>query len=173
MDIASITESQSCGGVKLIVVVKDAGSKLEGYYTMTKMEDAWKGVVEFIEEHKPHLVDRRAFIEGKLVIKPDGDRGAFGPIFKEKLQLQGYILDASAPNQPNENNSEAAIGRMKRKATTLIEAKSIPAKYFPLVLKYIAQLKNVMPSTGNSNSMSAYEMVTGLRISRKNSTDMA
>ena len=50
---------------------------------------------------------------------------------------------------------------VKRKTLTLLEAKCLPKKFFPLAMKYVSQSSNMMPSRSHERNISPYTYVTG------------
>ena len=70
--------------------------------------------------------------KGMLKIKPDGEKGAFGKEFAKVANEFGYKIDPSLPGCPDENQAEWSVHEVKRKTLTLLEAKCLPKKFFPL-----------------------------------------
>ena len=162
-DVAVITESEALDGMKYIVCFREAPGQLRGYYAMRSLREAAEKLELFLEEHVPNVQDRGAFEKGLLIVKPDGDKGAFGKAFKESAAKFGYIVKPSLPNQPDENQAEWAVNEVKRRATCLLEANCLPKTCFPLVLRYISQIACFSPSASHDGYMSPYEYVTGGR----------
>ena len=137
--------------------IKSLGRDVIGLFT----KDVAAEFKRFLDDHIPHVKDRRAFEQKLTKVKPDGEKGAFGEEFEKVAGDFGYIMDPSLPRQPWENTAETAVNEAKRKALTLIEANALPTKYFTLALRYISQMANLMPCTGHDNYQSAYQYVTG------------
>ena len=162
-DVAVITESEALDGMRYIVCFREAPGQLRGYYAMRSLKDAAEKLELFLEEHIPNVQDRGALEKKLMVVKPDGDKGAFGKAFKESAAKFGYIVKPSLPNQPDENQAEWAVNEVKRRATCLLEANCLPKTCFPLVLRYISQIACFSPSASHDGYMSPYEYVTGGR----------
>ena len=69
-----------------------------------------------------------------MKIKPDGEKGAFGKEFAKVANEFGYKVDPSLPGCPDEKQAEWSVNEVKRKALTLLEAKCLPKRFFPLAL---------------------------------------
>ena len=91
-----------------------------------------------------------------LKIKPDDEKGAFGKEFAKVANEFGYKVDSSLPGCPDENQAECSVNEVNRKTLTLLEAKCLPRKFFPLALKYISQSSNMMPSRSHERNISSY-----------------
>ena len=61
------------------------------------LKDAATEFKRFLEDHIPHVKDRRAFEQKLTKVKPDGEKGAFGEEFEKVADDFGYIMDPSLP----------------------------------------------------------------------------
>ena len=167
-DVAFITATEAAGGMRYIVCFREAPGQLRGYYAIKELSEAAGKFEEFLKEHFPNVSDRGAMEKHLLLVKPDGELGAFGEAFANVGKDYGYQVAPSLPRSPDENQAEWAVNEVKRKATTLLEENCLPTTCFPLVLKYISQIACFSPSGSHKNHMSPYEYVTdGRKISLK------
>ena len=167
-DVAVITKSEAGEGMNYIVCFREAPGQLRGYYAIKSLGEAADKFGEFLKDHFPNVADRGAMEKHQLLVKPDGDLGAFGAEFANVGKDFGYQVSPSLPRTPDENQAEWAVNEVKRKATTLIEENCLPKTCFPLVLRYISQLACFSPSQSHKDFMSPYEFVTdGRKISLK------
>ena len=144
-DIGMISDEEACGGLRNIVCFREYKGKLRGYYPVDTLADVPKMLNLFLREHFHQVTDIRAMEKGLLIIKPDGDLGAFGKEFERVAQSFGYKVDPSLPETPSMNQSEWSVNEVKRRATALIEHNCLPKQYFPLVLHYISQMACLSP----------------------------
>ena len=162
-DAGTIADVDACGGMKAILVFREKPGDLRGFYAVEKVSEAPACLRLFLEEHLTEVVDRRAIEKGLSKIKPDGEKGAFGKDFAKVANEFGYKVDPSPLGCPDENQAEWSVNEVKRKALTLLEAKCLPKKFFPLALTYVSQSSNMMPSRSHERNISPYTYVTGKR----------
>ena len=162
-DAGSIGGEDACGGMKTVIVFREKPGDIRGFYAVSTVKEAAECFRSFLEEHlqEVHVVDRRAIEKGLLKIKPDGEKGAFGKEFRKVASEFGYQVDPSLPGCPEENLAKWGINEVKRKTLTLLEANSLPKKFFPLAMRYVSQMSNMMPSRSHEKNMSPYTYVTG------------
>ena len=160
-DAGTIADVDACGGMKTIIVFREKPGDLRGFYAVEKLSESPACLRSFLEEHLTEVIDRRAIEKGLLKIKPDGEKGAFGKEFAKVANEFGYKVDPSLPGCPDENQAEWSVNEVKRKTLTLLEAKCLPKKFFPLALKYVSQSSNMMPSRSHERNISPYTYVTG------------
>ena len=160
-DAGTINDTDACGGMKTIIVFREKPGDIRGFYAVEKVSEAPACLRSFLEEHLTEVVDRRAIEKGLLKLKPDGEKGAFGKEFARVANEFGYKIDPSLPGCPDENQAEWSVNEVKRKTLTLLEAKCLPKKFFPLAMKYVSQSSNMMPSRSHERNISPYTYVTG------------
>ena len=97
-DIGTINAGDGCGGLVDIVCYRESPGKIRGYYPVETLADVPKMLNLFLKEHFHQVKDRRAMEKGLLIIKPDGDLGAFGKEFERVAQSFGYkVLFCACP----------------------------------------------------------------------------
>ena len=119
-DVAVITATEASGGMQYIVCFREAPGQLRGYYAMKELSEAAGKFGEFLKEHFPNVSDRGAMEKHLLLVKPDGELGAFGEAFADVGKDYGYQVAPSLPRTPDENQAEWAVNEVKRRATTLL-----------------------------------------------------
>ena len=160
-DAGTIADVDACGGVKTIIVFNGKPGEIRGFYAVEKVSESPACLRSFLEVHLTEVVDRRAVEKGLLKIEPEVEKGAFGKGFTKVANEFGYKVDPSLSGCPDENQAEWSVNEVKRKALTLLEAKCLPKKFFPLALKYVSQSSNMMPSRSHKRNISPYTYVTG------------